>query len=358
MTERNGIVDTRIKGYKPLVTLNQLQQEIPRSETARQTVYQARRGIEAILDGENSRKLIVVGPCSMHDLDAALEYASRLKDLSINLLDKFLVVMRTYFEKPRTGLGWPGLINDPDINGQEDLNKGYRLARRILSEISDMGIACATEYVDTDTPQLIGEFIAWAAIGARTSYSQDHRRMASGLSSPVGFKNDINGDISVAVNGVLVAKETHKFPGTNPDGISSEAETYGNPYCHIVLRGGSKPNYDAANVSVAQAMLRGNGLPPIVMVDCSHNNSGKEYRRQPEVFEDVTKQIRDGNSDIIGMMLESHLSAGKVDIPNNLRGFDRSTLKYGISITDSCIDWETTESMILNAARVLGRKTA
>ena len=360
MLQKNHTLDTRIVRYKRLVTLNEIRKEIPKSKFAGQTVYNARRGIEAILDGDSEKKVIVVGPCSVHESESAFEYAARLNELSGKVSDIFLLVMRTYFEKPRTGLGWPGLINDPDINGKEDLNKGYRLARTILSKINDMGVPCATEYVDTDTPQLIGEFISWAAIGARTSYSQDHRRMASGLSSPVGFKNDTSGDVSVAINGILVAKEKgHKFPGIDPSGFAAEVETEGNPECHIVLRGGSSgPNYDVKYVQEAQAALKAKGLPPVVMVDCSHDNCGKDYRKQPEVFTKAIKQIRDdGNSGIIGIMVESHLFEGKKDIPTNLKGFDRSTLPYGISITDGCVSWDTTERLIMGAFKSLSRST-
>lgn len=359
MSQMNNIFDTRIKGYTRLVTLEELRKDIPRSELARQTVHNARRGIEAILDGDHERLVFVVGPCSTHQEDSAIEYATSFYNLLKKVSDKILLVKRTYFEKPRTDLGWPGLINDPDINGQEDLNKGYRLARTILSKINDMGVPCATEYVDTDTPQLIGEFISWAAIGARTSYSPDHRRMASGLSSPVGFKNDTSGDISVAVNGVLVAREKgHKFPGIDPAGFAAEVETEGNPYCHIVLRGGARgPNYDANSVKEAQELLKEKGLPPLVMIDCSHDNCGKDYRKQPEVFYSAIKQIRDGNSGIIGIMLESNLFEGKRDIPKNLKGFDRSTLPHGISITDGCISWDRTERLIMDAFKSLNHRS-
>lgn len=360
MLQGNGIIiDKRVKGYRRLVTRNQLSEEIPASEVAKETVYNARRGIEAILDGDHERLVFVVGPCSMHQEDSAIEYATRYNYLSKRVSDKILLAMRTYFEKPRTDLGWPGLINDPDINGQEDLNKGYRLARTILSKINDIGVPCATEYVDTDTPQLIEDFISWAAIGARTSYSQDHRRMASGLSSPVGFKNDTSGDISVAVNGVLVARdEGHKFPGIDPDGFAAEVETRGNPYCHVVLRGGIRgPNYDADSVRAAQELLKKKGLPPLVMIDCSHDNCGKDYTKQPEVFYSAIKQIRDGNTGIIGIMLESNLLEGKIDIPKNLKGFDKSTLLLGKSITDGCAPWDRTERLIMDAFESLNHRS-
>lgn len=360
MSELNNIIDTRVAGdYEPLITLDKLQEEIPRSEAARNTVVDTRQGIEAILDGRDTRKIMIIGPCSTHDLQGAVDYAANVRDLSEIVNKYLLIVQRTFFEKPRTGLGWFGFITDPNLNGTEDLNQGYRLARTILSRISDIGVACATEYVDTDTPQLIGEFISWAAIGARTSYSQQHREMASGLSMPVGFKNDTHGDISVAVNGVLVAREAHTFRGTNRNGVRSIIPTTGNPYGHIVLRGGHKPNYQEENVKLAQKMLTENGLPAVLLIDCSHDNtkvyeSGdnkpkKDYRQQLAVAENVLGQIRDdGNNGIVGIMIESNHNPGKQSIPADLRGFDRSTLRYGYSITDGCIGWADTKNLVMD----------
>ncbi|MEK6892527.1 MAG: 3-deoxy-7-phosphoheptulonate synthase [Nanoarchaeota archaeon] len=365
MTNQNHIIDTRIAGdYKPLITLDQLQKEIPRSDVARETVLQTRAGIEAILDGRDPRRLIIMGPCSTHDMGEAIDYAESVKELSARVNDSLLIVQRTFFEKPRTGLGWFGLIVDSDLNGTEDLDKGYRLARTILSRISGMGVACATEYVDTDTPQLIGEFVSWAAIGARTSYSQQHREMASGLSMPVGFKNDTHGDISVAVNGVIVAKGPHSFRGTNRYGIRCVIPTTGNPYGHVVLRGGHKPNYDEAHVKTAQLMLRESNLPEVVIIDCSHDNTKvydggdklkKDYIQQIATAEDVKRQIKDGNNGIVGIMIESNHNAGKQPIPSDLRGFNKSTLKYGYSVTDGCIGLDDTKNLVMDWYRDLRR---
>jgi 3-deoxy-7-phosphoheptulonate synthase len=356
MTKNDGIIDQRIISYTPLVTLYQLELSIPRSEKATATVSRGRKGIENILDNKDSRKVVIVGPCSIDDPKAALEYAAMLKDLSDRVSDKFLIVMRTYFEKPRTSLGWEGLIPDPDMDGSGDINKGYHLSRQLLSDISGLGLPCGTEYVDAYTPQCTGEFISWATIGARTAYSPSHRKMASGLSMPTGIKNDTHNDISVAVNGVCGARKGHSLRSWDKYGAPAIIRTSGNPYTHIILRGGDTgPNYNEEVVKKSQDMLKEKNLHPNVVIDCSHDNSGKNYSKQPMVFEDVIRQIRDGNKGIVGLMLESYLKQGSQKLPEDLAGFDRTTLRYGISKTDGCMDWKTTELLIMDNYNALSR---
>ena len=356
MIENNGIVDQRVSGYSPLISPYQLKQDIPRSYQAVETVTRGRQSIENILDGTDPRIFIIGGPCSIHDPEAAREFANETKELSDKVSDQFLIVMRMYFEKPRTGLGWEGLITDPNLDGSNDMNKGLHLSRKVLLDIAELGLPVATEYLDPFVPQFNSDFISWAAIGARTAYSPQHRKMASGLSMPAGIKNDTHGDISIAVNGVLSARGRHSFLGINEYGAPSVVNTLGNPYGHIVLRGGDEgPNYDEENVRSVQAMLEKEGLPPNVVIDCSHDNSNKDYKKQSEVFESVIKQIVDGNKGIVGLMVECNLKEGNQKIPLDLTGFDPTTLEYGQSVTDGCIGLETAKLMIMDSHKSLSR---
>ncbi len=353
---KNGLVDTRVDGYVPLISPYQLWQEIPRSERATETVMRGRYGIEQILDNKDNRIFFIVGTCSIHDPLADMEYALLLKELADEVSDRILIVKRSYFEKSRTGPSWEGFIVDPYLNGSDDVNAGYRLSRRILMETNELGLPCATEFLERDTPQYIGDGVSWAAIGARTSSSPQHRKMASGLSMPVGIKNDTHGDIAIAVNGVRYAMQKRSFLGKDPDGHDAIVKTRGNPYAHLVLRGGDEsPNYDRESVRLAQSMLEGQGLLPNVVIDCSHGNSGKDYTKQSEVCEEIVRQIRDGNHGIVGIMYESNLKAGSQKIPDDLEGFDTSTLRHGVSVTDGCSDWQTTRLVIRDANRALQR---
>jgi 3-deoxy-7-phosphoheptulonate synthase len=349
--ENNGTVDTRIKKYEPIQSPHQVQLDVPRTQRAYATVINGRRTIENILDRKDPRKVIVLGPCSIHDPQMAEDYARRLKDLSDQVEDRFFLVMRTYFEKPRTTTGWAGLQNDPDMDGSNDINKGLHEARKILLNNAALGIPSGTEYLDTMSPQYTSDLISWAAIGARTTESQQHRNLVSGLSMPAGFKNGTHGHVDVAINAILRARGPHSFFGINPYGVFSQINTAGNPYSHIILRGGDEPNYSAECVQAIQARLRAKGLPDNVVIDCSHGNSQKDFNRQPVVFAEVVKQISDGNAGIVGMMLESNLHGSNQQIPADLKGFDKASLAYGVSVTDACISWETTFEIIQEAYR-------
>jgi 3-deoxy-7-phosphoheptulonate synthase len=298
--------------------------------------------------------MVITGPCSIHDETAALEYARKLVDLQAEVQDHFYLIMRVYFEKPRTTVGWKGLINDPELDGSCDMQAGLRRARRLLLEITAMGLPTATELLDPITPQYIAGLICWAAVGARTTESQTHREMTSGLSMPVGFKNATDGDLGVAVNAIMAAAAVQNFIGIDPAGRCCIVRTTGNPWTHLVLRGGGgRPNYDTVSIAEACQKLANKGLPQAIMVDCSHANSNKDYRRQPQVWQDVVNQRLDGNQAIIGMMLESNLAAGNQKIPTNL-----NELAYGVSITDACIDWETTAQLIRSAHEQLAGQMA
>jgi 3-deoxy-7-phosphoheptulonate synthase len=348
--QKNGTIDKNIKGYDTLMSPRQLITDLPRTDAITETTESGRQFIRDILDGADSRKFVIVGPCSIHDVDAAHDYATRLKEIADAVKDRLVIIMRSYFEKPRTSLGWKGLIYDPALNGEGDIKDGLHLSRKILIQALELGLPCATEYLETFTPQYNSDLVSWAAIGARTTESPQHRQLASGLSMPVGFKNNTQGDISVAVNAILSAQGDHSFLGIDEYGSPSVVTTAGNQYTHIVLRGSNTvSNYDTQSVRNAQQMLTEAGLPPNVMVDCSHGNSEKEYEKQPVVFEEVLRQIRDGNDGIVGIMLESNLKAGNQKIPADLRGFEKSDLEYGVSVTDACIDWETT-ALLLKAA--------
>ncbi|MCF4966598.1 3-deoxy-7-phosphoheptulonate synthase [Nostoc sp. CMAA1605] len=340
----NKLFNTNIKNCHVLLTPNEIKSKVPLTKTAEQTVWRFRKEIEQILDFQDRRKFIVVGPCSIHDPEAALEYAKRLKDLSDRVQDKLLLIMRVYFEKPRTTVGWKGLINDPNMDDSFHVEKGLIIARKLLVQLSELGLPSATEALDPIIPQYIGELITWSAIGARTTESQTHREMASGLSMPVGFKNGTDGNIQVALNALHSARTPHNFLGINPKGQVSVFETKGNAYGHVILRGGSQPNFDAESVQQVETQLKQANLPPRIVIDCSHGNTNKNYKLQSSVLENVVQQIIDGNTSIVGMMLESHLSEGNQPI-----NCPKEELKYGVSVTDPCIGWEETEKIILAA---------
>ena len=343
------LVNTHIEDSQLLITPNDLKAKLPLTDLAENNVLQYRQEIEDILDFKDNRKFIVVGPCSIHDIKAAEEYAERLKVLAEKVKDKLLLIMRVYFEKPRTTVGWKGLINDPDMDDSFHIEKGLLIARSLLLKIAEMGLPAGTEALDPIVPQYIAELISWSAIGARTTESQTHREMASGLSMPVGFKNGTDGSVKVALNALQSAREPHNFVGINQQGQVSIFRTKGNDYGHVILRGGDRqPNFDAANVKIAEEKLKEANLLPRIVIDCSHGNTNKDYKLQGAVFENVVQQIVEGNSSIVGMMLESHLSEGSQKIPHKL-----DQLKYGVSVTDKCINWEETEKIILAAHQKL-----
>jgi 3-deoxy-7-phosphoheptulonate synthase len=332
--------DLRLKEIKELSTPEEVMREIPRTLTATRVVTAARNAIHAILNRTDDRLLVIVGPCSVHDPVAAVDYATRLAGLRERLVDRLEIVMRVYFEKPRTTVGWKGLINDPDLDGTFNINKGLRLARNVLSAVNNLGLPAGTEFLDMTTPQYIADLVAWAAIGARTTESQIHRELASGLSCPIGFKNGTDGNVRIAAEAVKSASYPHHFMAVTKGGRSAIAATTGNDDCHIILRGGSRPNYDQASIDDAAAELARSGVAQRMMVDASHANSGKRPENQPLVIADIARQISDGEQRIMGVMIESNLVAGRQDI---LPGM---ALTYGQSITDGCIDWNTTVSAL------------
>lgn len=339
----------RIKGFQPLPTPAELKELIPQPAASAETVSKAREEIVRILAGESQRLLVVVGPCSIHDPQAALEYAGRLKVLADDVADRLLLVMRVYFEKPRTSVGWKGMINDPYLDGSCDMNEGLRRARSLLAEISLLGLPAAVEMLDPITPHYLADLISWGAVGARTTESQVHRELSSGVSFPVGFKNGTNGSLTIAINAMRSARQGHHFLGINEDGFSCVVHTGGNPHLHVVLRGGDDgPNYDPVRIARAETALIDAGLVSNLMVDCSHANCGGDPRRQEIVAAEVLRQIAAGNRSLIGLMIESHLHEG-----NQPLGENPSELAYGISITDKCIDWVTTERVIRSACEVL-----
>ena len=337
------INDLNVESNVTLITPEQLKQEIPLTEQAQQTVAQGRKVVRDILDGKDHRLFVVVGPCSIHDLKAAHEYAERLKELSAKVSDTLYLVMRVYFEKPRTTVGWKGLINDPYMDDSFKIQDGLHIGRRLLRDLAEMGLPTATEALDPISPQYLQDLISWSAIGARTTESQTHREMASGLSSAVGFKNGTDGSLTVAINALQSVSNPHRFLGINQQGGVSIVTTKGNPYGHVVLRGGNgKPNYDSVSVTICEQELAKAKITPNIMIDCSHANSNKDASLQPLVMENVTNQIIDGNESIVALMVESHLGFGNQPIPKDL-----SQLQYGVSVTDACIDWETTERTLL-----------
>jgi len=341
--------DLNIVSLDVLITPAQLQRELPLSEPASQTISEARKTVRNILDRKDHRLIVVVGPCSIHDIDAALDYAKRLQALAEKVKDTLFIIMRVYFEKPRTTTGWKGLINDPYMNDSFKIEEGLHVGRKLLLDVSEMGLPAATEALDPISPQYIQDLISWSAIGARTTESQTHREMASGLSSAVGFKNGTDGSLTVAINALQSVSNPHRFLGINLDGAVSVVTTRGNPYGHVVLRGGNgKPNYDSVSVAMCEKELKNENIPANIMIDCSHANSNKNHELQPLVMDNVCNQIIDGNTSIIGVMIESNIHAGNQGIPDDL-----SQLQYGISVTDACIDWETTEKMLLKTAEKL-----
>ena len=336
------IYNVNVVSQDVLLTPEEVKRRVPMTPIGQKTVLDGRRAVENILDRKDPRFMVVVGPCSIHDPAAALDYARRLKRLADEVSDTLYVVMRVYFEKPRTTTGWKGLINDPHMNDSFDIEEGLQLARKVLLDINELGLPAGTEALDPISPQYLSDLIAWSAIGARTAESQTHREMASGLSTPVGFKNGTDGGLQVAINALLSVSSPHSFLGINNDGQVAVIRTKGNQYGHIVLRGGAKgPNYDSVTIALVENELARNKLPANVVVDCSHANSNKDPSLQPLVMNDVTNQILEGNKAIVGAMLESNLSAGNQPIPADL-----SQLKYGVSVTDACIDWASTEKLL------------
>ena len=341
--------DLNITSQEALVSPQQLKSEIPVSSGAAPTIINSREVIKNILSGRDHRLFIVVGPCSIHDVTAALDYARRLKALSDQVSDSLFLVMRVYFEKPRTTTGWKGLINDPYLDDSFRIEEGLYTGRRLLMDIAELGLPTATEALDPISPQYLQDLVSWSAIGARTTESQTHREMASGLSCAVGFKNGTDGSLEVAINALQSVSSPHRFLGLNSLGQVAITHTQGNPFGHIVLRGGSsKPNYDSVSVALCEQALEAAGIPGNIMIDCSHANSNKDPALQPLVLENATNQIIEGNCSITGLMIESHLEWGSQKIPKNL-----AELKYGVSVTDACIDWPTTESALRTVAEKL-----
>lgn len=339
---RDTVENIRISEQEVISSPMQIKTELVLSRKARANVARWRTQVQNILSGDDRRLFIVVGPCSIHDVSEAQEYASRLKQLSDQVSDTLLLIMRVYFEKPRTTTGWKGLINDPELNDSFKIEKGLRIARKLLIDINELGLPAATEALDPIVPQYLHDLITWSAIGARTTESQTHREMASGLSSPVGFKNGTDGGLGVMINALQSAARPHRFLGIDDVGKVAIMHTTGNPWAHAVLRGGSQgPNYDSAHIADCEAALKSVGVPENIVVDCSHANSNKQYELQPLVMSHVGDQIRAGNCSICGLMLESNLASGKQKIPQDL-----DQLRYGVSVTDACIDWETTENSI------------
>jgi 3-deoxy-7-phosphoheptulonate synthase len=336
-----------------LLTPDELKRRLPLSERAEKTVFEARLTVEHILERLDPRLMVVVGPCSIHDPVAALDYAHRLKQLAGELRDTLFVVMRVYFEKPRTTTGWKGLINDPHMDDSFDIEEGLLRARKLLLNIAELGLAAGTEALDPISPQYLSDLVAWSAIGARTTESQTHREMASGLSTPIGFKNGTDGALQVAINALVSVSKPHSFLGINPNGQVSVIRTKGNRYAHIVLRGGSKPNYDSVTVALVEKELAKHKLAQNIMVDCSHANSNKDPALQPLVVHDIVHQMLEGNRSIVGVMLESNLHEGSQPIPKDL-----SRLKYGVSVTDACIGWAATEKLLREACAKLQKVVA
>ena len=346
--------DINVSQTLSLPTPAELIAEYAKTETQAAFISASREEIHRIIFGDDKRLLLVVGPCSIHDIDSGIEYAKKLAALSERVKDHILVVMRVYFEKPRTSVGWKGLIMDPDLDNSANISKGLRVAREFLRDVIDLGLPTSTELLDPITPQYIADLVSWAAIGARTTESQTHRQMASGLSMPLGFKNGTDGGLPVAINAIKAASHSQTFLGINREGQASAVTTNGNPNCHIVLRGGKDgPNYDRASVEKTTAALANASLTSAIMIDCSHANSNKQPERQPEVFDSVIEQICEGNDSIIGAMIESNLKAGSQSFP-----VPKEQLQYGVSITDSCIDWQTTEGAVLRAYEKLASRFA
>ncbi len=342
-TEKSALHNVRVESIERLAPPSEYWKRYPASDAVNEQVVSHRRQVEDILSGRDSRMLIIVGPCSIHDAEAGLDYARRLAGLARDVQDRILVAMRVYFEKPRTTVGWKGFINDPNLNGTYDVQGGMARARQFLIEVCEQGLPTATEFLESFTPQYLGDLVTWGAIGARTTESQPHRLMASGLSMPIGFKNGTGGTIQIAVDGIVAAMSKHVFLGIDDDGAASVVSTRGNPAAHLILRGGKTgPNYDADSVASAQRLLEERGLTPNLIVDCSHANSNKDHDMQPVVFEDLMRQ-REDNPGIVGIMLESNINQGSQALGSP------SQLEYGVSITDACIDWDKTDKLLRSA---------
>ena len=343
------IENTNIRSLDVLITPEELKKDIPLTDAARETVVNGRQTIQNILDHKDHRLMVVVGPCSIHDVKAAKEYGEKLKKLADELSDSLYLVMRVYFEKPRTTVGWKGLINDPHLNDTFEIEEGLHIGRQLLTDLSEMGLPTATEALDPISPQYLQDLISWSAIGARTTESQTHREMSSGLSSSVGFKNGTDGGLEVATNALLSVAQPHSFLGINSQGNVAIINTSGNPYSHIVLRGGNgKPNYDSVSVKICEAALDKANIRPNIMIDCSHANSNKDASLQPLVMENVTNQILEGSRSIVGVMVESNLSFGNQKLKPKL-----DEMEYGVSVTDACIDWDITEKSLRTMAEKL-----
>ncbi len=343
---KSAIHNINVASQKALTAPVALRSSVPVDDSVFGFVRESREIVSNILDRKDHRLMVVVGPCSIHDPDVAIDYATKLKALSDELNDTLYIVMRVYFEKPRTTTGWKGLINDPSLDDSFNIEAGLKLGRTLLRDLLAMGLPTATEALDPITPQYLQDLICWSAIGARTTESQTHREMASGLSSAVGFKNGTDGSLDVAINALKSVQHPHRFLGINSEGVVSIFETRGNPYGHVVLRGGSNgPNYDSVNIAKCETALTQAGLPSNIMVDCSHANSSKDHNVQPLVTRDISNQILKGNKSIVGLMLESHLFEGRQDIPADL-----NNLQYGVSVTDACMDWDTTAESLRELA--------
>lgn len=341
MTHQTG--DLRIKRISELITPGEME---PASEKAAETVYYGREQVQQIMDGQDDRLVVIAGPCSIHDPAAALDYAKRLNAVREELADDLLIVMRVYFEKPRTTVGWKGLINDPHLDDSFDINEGLQRARRLLLDLAESGLPAGTEFLDLISPQYVADLVSWGAIGARTTESQVHRELASGLSCPVGFKNGTGGDVQIAVDAIGSASQPHHFLGVTREGRSAIVGTTGNAYCHVILRGGQQPNYDASSVDDTAEMLEKAGLPARIMIDASHANSRKKPDRQAIVAADIAQQVARGDRRIFGMMLESHLVEGNQKVGDG-------ELVYGQSITDACMGWERTEPLLRQIAEAV-----
>lgn len=346
---KDSLNNIHISAEEILSTPQQLKQELPVSEHVLQVIQQSRQTIANIVRRKDPRLLVICGPCSIHDVSAAREYADKLKKLHDELNDTLYIVMRVYFEKPRTTIGWKGLINDPHLDGSFDIETGLRTARKLLTEFAEMELPMGTEALDPISPQYLGEFFSWSAIGARTTESQTHREMASGLSMPVGFKNSTNGSLETAIDALKAAASGHRFMGINQLGQVAVIKTEGNPDGHIILRGGKTSNYDSVNVAISEEKLAAAGMNQALVVDCSHGNSNKDFSRQPLVANDVMNQVLEGNKSIIGIMLESNLNEG-----NQPSTMAREEMQYGVSITDACINWDSTEALLRKLADKLG----
>lgn len=345
--------DVRILGYDPLMPPALLQTEIPPTPSAAETVARGRAESVEVLNGKSDKMIVVVGPCSIHDPEAAIDYAQRLKKLNDEVAGELVIIMRAYLEKPRTTVGWKGLINDPDVNESFNINKGLRVARRLFTDLTNMGLPIASEMLDTISPQFLADMLSLGAIGARTTESQLHRELASGLSFPIGFKNGTDGSVGVAIDAVKAASASHHFMGVTKQGLAAITLTKGNENCFVILRGGNRgTNYDENSVKEVKNKLAGTGIT--VMVDCSHGNSQKDHRNQPKVLSEVARQVANGETILTGVMIESHINEGRQNVgPKGKEG-----LKYGVSITDACVDWATTESMLRELAKAVKARRA